>query len=203
MSLPSGDRLNVNGDTSVRLERQRGRVVARISRGDVLAEAERPGALAIEAFNYRITSEAGPATCLVEVLPDRRTLVSARQGRIAVTDLRSGVVKNLAAGEQIAMAAPLVPGQEPEPSQPAPPRPAGQAPPPTAPAQPATPPEPSTPPAPGPSGPNTTPAASHGSNTVLILLVAGGAAAAAAGIAAAAGGGHGGGGGAPVSPSAP
>jgi hypothetical protein len=189
VTLSSGGRLNLTGDTSITFERERSVFVARISRGDLLAEARNPGSLAIETPQYRIRSDgAALVTCFVTVLADHRTLISARQGRISITDLRSGAVKSLTAGEHLAMAA--APGQETEPSQPAPPKPAGQAPPPSAPA-PAT-----------ASAGTAAPAAAHKSNTGLILLLVGAGAAAGVG-AAAAGGGHGGGGGGPVSPSAP
>jgi FecR protein len=189
VTFSSGERLNLASDTAVSFERERSAFVARISRGDLLAEAHNPDALAIETPQYRISSDgARLVTCLVTVLADHRTLISARQGRISITDLRSGAVKSLTASEYLAMAA--APGQETEPSQPAPPKPAGQAPPPSAPA-PAT-----------ASAGTAAPAAAHKSNTGLILLLVGAGAAAGVG-AAAAGGGHGGGGGAPVSPSAP
>jgi hypothetical protein len=191
VSFSSGDRLNLTGDTSVTFEGEPGGVVARMSHGDLLAEAYNPRALTIETSRYRITPDnARPATCLVAILGDHRTVISARRGRISVTDLRSGTLKGLVAGEQVVMSDPAPGGQEPEPSQPAPPKPAAQAPPPSAPSQPTE-----------PAG-TSTPAATHKSNTGLILLLVGAGAAAGVG-AALAGGGHGGGAGGPVSPSAP
>lgn len=192
VSFASGDRLNLTSDTSVSFESRRGGVVARMLSGDLLAEVHNRGAVLIETSEYRVAPEStGPATCLVTMLADHRTVILARRGRISVTDLRSGAVRDLTAGEQIAMAAPGAPGQEPEPSQPAPPKPAGEAPPPSGQEQPTA-----------PAG-TSTPAATHKSNTGLILLLVGAGAVAGVAVAAAAGGGHGGGAGGPVSPSVP
>lgn len=177
--------LRLSGDTSVRFRSTGSRVVVEVSSGKALAQGLRGDTLVVEAAAYRIEPTTQERTAyLVAILTDRKTLVFARRGQVAITGTISGEHRLINPGEVAELIADPagVPAQEKEGGQAAPGKKEGQE---------------SPPPAPTTTQP---PKATSTSHTGIIILA--GAAAAIAGAAAALAGG-GGGSAAPPPPPSP
>jgi hypothetical protein len=193
VDFPEHVRAAVGEETKVRFRNSAGRLLADLDFGSVIALKQGQTALRVETSKYSVeTAEGGKALYMVALLPDRSTTVSAKFGKVLITDKASGQRYELREGFYASISAaaaglPAAPGQEKEGSKPAPEEPSAPA---------------SAPPPPAPAPPTTAPkppwhigTMSPGASVAVIAAVAGGA---IAGAAAALGGGGGGGG--PVSP---
>jgi hypothetical protein len=174
--------------SSIRFQRDAaGRALAEVSSGMALTTTAGRKDLIIETAKYRVQPVEEKRTIyLVALLPDKSTLIAARQGDISITDIRSRKRYQLTSGRYIVFEASAagLPGQEEEKNKEAPGKPAGQATPPPAPP---SKPQPQPPPKPV-KQPWHIGSLSHSASIAVILAAAGGAAG-AVGIAAG-GGGH-------------
>ncbi len=116
-----------------------GNPLARISYGEMLATAAGKNTVVVETPRYRVEpAKQSKVIYFVGVLPDKSTIVAARQGDVSIREIRSGKNYLLTQGLYIRIdaAAAGLPGQEEEKSQQAPGKAAGQAAPPPPPPKP-------------------------------------------------------------------
>ena len=117
-----------------------GHPLIQLSYGQVLAASAGNSAAVVETPRYRIEpATQSKSIYLVAILPDKSTLIAARQGDVSIAETRSGKTYSLAQGLYIAIdaSAAAFPGQEEEKSKQAPAKSAGQAAPPPPPPKPA------------------------------------------------------------------
>ena len=101
--------------TAVRFGKHSGHVVAQILSGTVAVEEASADGVMVETPKYAIRPQSGSKVeFLVELLPDRTTLVAAQHGEVAITEARSGQSYTLAEGlyAEIPPEASGVPAQE-------------------------------------------------------------------------------------------
>jgi hypothetical protein len=118
----SGTRISLSGETAVRFENASGRVVAQILAGTVLVDSSGKSIPLVETPKYKIEpAQQGKVTYLVGLLPDKRTVVAARHGKVSITEISSGQSYLLGDGRYatIADSSSGVPLQEALPTKPA------------------------------------------------------------------------------------
>jgi hypothetical protein len=118
----SRTRISLSEETAVRFENASGRVVAQILAGTVMVDTSGKNIALIETPKYKIEpAQQGKVTYLAAVLPDKRTVVSARHGKVSITEISSGQSYLLGDGQYATMAGSSsgVPRQEALPIRPA------------------------------------------------------------------------------------
>ncbi len=108
--------------THVRFSSDKGNVVAQLLSGTLAVERETKDAFVVKTSTHRFEPQGeGKAEFLVELLPDRSTIVEAQQGRVAITETSSGERYTLAEGlrAEIPPSAAGLPGQEEKETNPA------------------------------------------------------------------------------------
>ena len=118
----SGTRISLSEETAMRLENASERVVAQILAGTVLVNTSGKGIPLVETPKYKIEpAQQGKVTYLVGLLPDKRTVVAARHGKVSITEISSGQSYLLGDGRYatIADSSSGIPLQEASPTKPA------------------------------------------------------------------------------------
>lgn len=85
-------------DTSVRFDSFDGQVSARLSSGTIAAESSGKCPLTVETQKFRVEPAEVKATYVVALLGANTALVSARQGDLSVTEMKSGTKHLVRAG---------------------------------------------------------------------------------------------------------
>lgn len=110
---PTG-RASLAESTQVRFSGAEGNIVARLLSGTLAVKTERTDAFVVKTSTYRVAPKGdGTAEFLVALLPDKRTIVEAQHGQVAIVETRSGESYTLAEGllAQIPAPATRTPGQ--------------------------------------------------------------------------------------------
>ena len=110
---PTG-RASLAESTQVRFSGAEGNIVARLLSGTLAVKKERTDAFVVKTSTYRVAPKGdGTAEFLVALLPDKRTIVEAQHGQVAIVETRSGESYTLAEGllAQIPAPATRTPGQ--------------------------------------------------------------------------------------------
>jgi len=118
VSFLSGTRTDLSEDTAVHFENAPGRIVAQILAGTVTVDTSGKNIPLIETAKYKIEpAQPGKVTYLLGVLPDKRTVVAARHGKVLITEISSGQSYLLGDGQYatIAGSSASVPRQEAQP----------------------------------------------------------------------------------------
>lgn len=207
--FPGTRQVQVLPESMVRFEMTaEGRPAAQVTTGTILTTTAGQRAVTVATGKYRVQPRGErESVYFVAVLPDQSTVIGARGGSVAITEVRSGKTYVLAPGRYIAFSpgASGLPAQQQEQNEQAPGKPAGQGAPP---AQPPAKSEQAPGKAAGPAAPPPPPpppahlawhigSLSHGASIAVVVAVAAGAAGGA--LAASAGKG----GGSAASPNAP
>lgn len=113
----------LSGETSVRFSSADGRVSAKLSSGTMAAKSAGNETLVVETPRFKVEPAQNQALYIVAMLPGGTTIVSARQGNLAVTDTNSGKKHFVPQGHyaKISNAPGAVPGQAGAPVAAAPP----------------------------------------------------------------------------------
>jgi len=110
---PTG-RASLAGSTQVRFSGAEGNIVAQLLSGTLAVKRENKDAFVVKTSTHRVEPKGeGMAEFLVALLPDKRTIVEAQHGKVAITETRSGESYTLAEGllAQIPAPATGAPGQ--------------------------------------------------------------------------------------------
>jgi hypothetical protein len=108
-------RISLSEETAIRFENASGGVAAQILAGTVMVSATGKNITLIKTPKYRIEpAQEEKVVYLVGLLPDRRTVVAARHGKVSITETSSGHSYLLADGRYVTIAdsSSGVPGQE-------------------------------------------------------------------------------------------
>jgi hypothetical protein len=107
-------RISLSEETAIRFENASGGVAAQILAGTVMVSATGKNITLIKTPKYRIEpAQEEKVVYLVGLLPDRRTVVAARHGKVSITETSSGHSYLLADGRYVTIAdsSSGVPGQ--------------------------------------------------------------------------------------------
>jgi ferric-dicitrate binding protein FerR (iron transport regulator) len=110
---PTG-RASLAGSTQVRFSGAEGNIVAQLLSGTLAVKRENKDAFVVKTSTHRVEPKGeGMAEFLVALLPDKRAIVEAQHGKVAITETRSGESYTLAEGllAQIPAPATGAPGQ--------------------------------------------------------------------------------------------
>lgn len=114
IKLPPDTQANLGEETSVRFGLASDRPLAQIASGAIVTTTSGKQVLIIETPNHRIIPvNQGKSTYIVAVLPDKSTLVAARHGQIAITEVASGQ-SHILAENQYAQIPALASGAPPQ-----------------------------------------------------------------------------------------
>jgi len=95
---PTG-RASLAGSTQVRFSGAEGNIVAQLLSGTLAVKRENKDAFVVKTSTHRVEPKGeGMAEFLVALLPDKRTIVEAQHGKVAITETRSGESYTLAEG---------------------------------------------------------------------------------------------------------
>jgi hypothetical protein len=107
LNLSPTGRASLAGSTQVRFSGGEGSIVARLLSGTLAVKGENREGLVVKTATYRVEPKsAGMVEFSVALLPDKRTIVEAQQGNVAITETRSGESYTLAEGLQAQIPAP-------------------------------------------------------------------------------------------------
>lgn len=115
VKLSATTRARLSEQTSVRFQKIGDHTSAQMLSGTMVAERLGKNVLAVETLKYKIEpADLGKAIYLVALLPDKRTVVATRSGRVLITEIRSGQSYLLSEGKYAAIPASSsgVPGRE-------------------------------------------------------------------------------------------
>lgn len=105
--------------TQVRFSSAQGNIAAQLLSGTLAVERGNKDSFVVKTSTYRFEPQGeGRAEFLVALLPDKRTIVEAQHGKVAITETSSGESYTLAEGlrAEIPASATGFPGQQEEPS---------------------------------------------------------------------------------------
>jgi hypothetical protein len=93
-------RMTLSENTAVRFARSGTAYFGEMSSGALVAETRGAGDLVIQTPKYKVEPVDGITTiCLVAMMADRSTVVAAKDGRVAITEISSGLKYVLPGGE--------------------------------------------------------------------------------------------------------
>ncbi len=114
LSLSPGGRAVLAAETHVRFSSAHGDVVAQLLSGTVVVDKENKDPFVVKTSAYNFESQGGGRSeFLVALSPDKKTIVEAEHGKVAITETRSGESYTLAEGlrAEIPASAEGFPGQ--------------------------------------------------------------------------------------------
>ena len=107
LSFSSTGRASLAGSTQVRFSGGEGSIVAQLLSGTLAVRGENREAFVVKTATYRVEPKSqGMVEFSVALLPDRRTVVEAQLGKVAITETHSGESYTLAEGLQAQIPAP-------------------------------------------------------------------------------------------------
>ena len=107
LSFPRTGHASLAGSTQARFSGSEGNVVAQLLAGTLAIKRENKYAFVVTASSYRVEPKGeGMAQFLVALLPDKRTIVKAQHGTLAITETHSGESYTLAEGFMAEIPAP-------------------------------------------------------------------------------------------------